>query len=390
MCHKKRVILVASAVACLTGVAVADAPKYSVVELEMFPGSPGAVALDVNEAGDVVGLCTDINYDGHAVLWINGVIHDLGPGIASSINSSRTVIGNHYAQAFIWDPQNGRQNLTLGYDEVSALKINDAGVVAGAVRNYEPYAHWAFRYDGVTLELCAPPQATDSEATALNNMGHVAGNWWGVDQQAAFIHRDGGTTDLGRLTPDWDWAQVIAINDADVMVGEVQRSNPAWVYRAYKFDVNANVFTELPGTMSEANTVARDINLAGQIVGHTDLGTGLLWDSSGELFVLNDLISPSLGWNLLDAAAISENGLICGRGDRNGKTRGYLLIPGACPGDIVSDWQIDLLDLAKLLSAFSSCTGDPSFLVDADFDNDGCVGLSDLTALLAVFGERCE
>lgn len=390
MFHIQRVGPLAGTIVCSTMATIADAPKYSIVELEMLPGSPGAVAIDVNDAGDVVGVCTDANYEGRAVLWIDGAIHDLGPGIARSINSSRTVIGNQYSQAFIWNPHNGRRNLALGYDEVSALKINNAGVITGSVRNYEPYADWAFRYDGVTFELCAPPQATNSEATALNNLGHVAGNWWGVNQQAAFIHRDGSTVDIGRISPAWDWAQVIAINDADVLVGEVQRSNPTWVYRAYKFDVNANVFTELSGTVGDANTVARDINVAGQIVGHTELGTGVLWDSGGALFVLNDLVSPTLGWNLVDAAAVSENGLICGRGDRNGKTRGYLLIPGACPGDVVSDWQIDLLDLAALLSAFSSCSGDSNFLADADFDNDGCVSLADLTTLLAVFGERCE
>ena len=70
----QRAKLSASVIACTTLAAVADAPKYSVLELEMLPGSPGAVALDVNDAGDVVGLCTDANYEGHAVLWIDGAI----------------------------------------------------------------------------------------------------------------------------------------------------------------------------------------------------------------------------------------------------------------------------------------------------------------------------
>ncbi|MBI5865932.1 MAG: S8 family serine peptidase [Planctomycetes bacterium] len=58
-----------------------------------------------------------------------------------------------------------------------------------------------------------------------------------------------------------------------------------------------------------------------------------------------------------------------------------------CPdADINGDCHVDLADLALLLSAFGTCTGDAGFNAAADFDASGCIELSDLSALLAQFG----
>lgn len=57
--------------------------------------------------------------------------------------------------------------------------------------------------------------------------------------------------------------------------------------------------------------------------------------------------------------------------------------PGACVGDINGDGQVDLADLALLLSAFGST--DPA----ADLDGNGIVELADLALILSVFGTTC-
>ena len=59
---------------------------------------------------------------------------------------------------------------------------------------------------------------------------------------------------------------------------------------------------------------------------------------------------------------------------------------GAIPGDLDGDGDVDLTDLAVMLSAFGRCTGDPAYNPRADIDADGCVGLADLATLLANFG----
>jgi hypothetical protein len=55
-------------------------------------------------------------------------------------------------------------------------------------------------------------------------------------------------------------------------------------------------------------------------------------------------------------------------------------------GDIDRDGDVDLADLAAMLSAFGSCAGDAGYVAGADIDASGCVDLSDLAQLLGNFG----
>lgn len=64
-------------------------------------------------------------------------------------------------------------------------------------------------------------------------------------------------------------------------------------------------------------------------------------------------------------------------------------VEAPCVGDLNDDNMVDLSDLAGLLSAFGSSTGDPNFNPLADVDDDGVIGLGDLAGLLANFGLPC-
>ena len=55
-------------------------------------------------------------------------------------------------------------------------------------------------------------------------------------------------------------------------------------------------------------------------------------------------------------------------------------------GDVDADGDVDLGDLALLLSAFGTCAGEAGFNAAADFDQSGCVELGDLATLLGNFG----
>lgn len=62
----------------------------------------------------------------------------------------------------------------------------------------------------------------------------------------------------------------------------------------------------------------------------------------------------------------------------------WAMAPGALPGDLDADSDVDLADLAALLSEFG-CTADCA----ADIDGDGVVDLTDLATLLSHFGAAC-
>jgi hypothetical protein len=58
-----------------------------------------------------------------------------------------------------------------------------------------------------------------------------------------------------------------------------------------------------------------------------------------------------------------------------------------CFGDIDHDGDVDIADLAQLLSNYGTSSG--ATYEDGDLDGDGDVELPDLAALLAVYGTTC-
>jgi hypothetical protein len=58
--------------------------------------------------------------------------------------------------------------------------------------------------------------------------------------------------------------------------------------------------------------------------------------------------------------------------------------------DLDNDGCVNLSDLAALLASYNKCRGDPAFNTFADFDANGCVDLSDLAKLLSHYDAACE
>lgn len=65
------------------------------------------------------------------------------------------------------------------------------------------------------------------------------------------------------------------------------------------------------------------------------------------------------------------------------------LTASPCPGDINGDFIIDLSDLAAVLGAYGTSTGDPGYNAAADLNSDGIIDLSDLAAILGLYGSSC-
>ena len=76
--------------------------------------------------------------------------------------------------------------------------------------------------------------------------------------------------------------------------------------------------------------MANGINDSGLVVGNSSTANAnshaFLYDGS-TMIDLNDLISPTSGWVLLNATAINNSGQIVGSGTIDGQTNAYLLTP---------------------------------------------------------------
>jgi hypothetical protein len=58
------------------------------------------------------------------------------------------------------------------------------------------------------------------------------------------------------------------------------------------------------------------------------------------------------------------------------------------PGDLNGDFKVNLEDLVQLALAYGSKPGDPNWNPNADIDNSGTVGLSDLVILAQHYGQQ--
>ncbi len=243
-------------------------------------------AYGINDAGQVVGQTTVGIYPdqhGHAFLWQNGAITDLGtlPGGsysgASRINSSGQVVGSAFTStgqrhAFLW--QNGTMidlGTLPGDNNSTASDINDAGQVVGHSRLliYDEFGNLIAVYDRAFLW---------DAATGMHDLGTLGG-------AASYAY---------------------AINSAGQVVGEAQAADGAF----YPFRWTPSAANATTGAMAALGAfpgAARDINDSGEVVG-TANGQPVRWDSSG---VAHSLAVLS-GYDSGSAYAINNSGEVAG------------------------------------------------------------------------------
>ena len=280
--------------------------------LPLLVGTDSGYATAADPSGTVVGTVYDSTrlFSDVATIWSGGVAIDLatlvtsgGPATlywANDIDERGRIVvdGIVYGsytrgwRTYLFD---GGTLLDLGVldpssSTSSAVALNDRGVAAGW-STFGPNSHACLFENGHVTDLHVPVVMKDtSSATALNRHGWVVGSYsknpiLGGTPETAFLWDGSAITDLSALSPPM--RRALAINDFGVAVGAT--------YTAVSTPVHA---------CSYENGVVTD---------------------------LNTLVDPALGWLLVVANDIDNEGRITGTGTLNGVDAGWILEPD-CKG----------------------------------------------------------
>ena len=316
-------------------------PKFTAIELPMDS------AIDLNDAGDVVGQRRPAGGWSEAVAWSAGAnVEVLGcpnPPVCyysyypAAMNSTRTVIGRVNNRsgmsywAFRWYVGVGVDSFINISSPTSITDINDAGQIVGG----NPYAPAGAMLisDGVVVYLFGS-NGPVSMASAINNASHITG--YSVPNadhiRHVFLYADGAVQDLGTLDGFSSFAQ--DINMVDEIVGS---ADTAAGTRAFRYaDSRFTDLGSLGGTFSRAN----GINDAGQIVGTSTLAGAdpqaqrAFLHANDRMYDLNDLVGP-LPLPLSEARKINNAGQIianaCAPPGYASDCHAYLLTPVSPP-----------------------------------------------------------
>lgn len=322
------------------------APAYTVQDLGVFTdGGSATLGTGINAAGDVSGYGNHTGGGYTAFRWSNGTLTDLGSlGCGShgnGINNSGTVVGFSNVSCAESDKagvaSNGNSLVDIGnlaFRPTVAYAINTSGQIVGSSVTEHGTGRAFVTGPGGTglqqVDLLAtnePAGAQTLEGHGVNTAGDVVGSAFFSSNacgshDAPFLYTTGNSTieELGGLDCS---GQATGVNDSDVVVG-FEGSH------AFKWDGSIHDLGLPPGM---AISQALAINNGGTIVGASyaaQISPPNAWvDGTGGLRLLNELIDPTLGWNLQVAAGINDNGQIAGYGALNGVTHAFRLTPVA-------------------------------------------------------------
>ncbi len=230
--------------------------------------------------------------------------------------------------------------------------------------------------DGVTLVVGAP---------ADDDMGSTSGS--------AYVFQGSGTlwTQVDKLvasdgSDNAQFGHCATLADDLIVIGAANETNQGYsaAGSAYVFTPGARGWTEAAKLLSSDPGLVDSLGCSVALGADTAIVGARNDDdhgnNSGAAYVYRGL-SDCNGNATLDICDIADGT----SADENGNG-----LPDECdcPGDLDGDGDIDLADLAQLLSNYGTTSGAEH--EDGDVDFDGDVDLSDLAALLSVYGTTCE
>ena len=332
---------------------------YQVVELLPVDGASSA-AFAINDAGQVAGYASTFALQvpftrekEQPSLWAGGSgaplllghLPETDQGIAYGTSESGKVVGTvsdvsinsntGNKKAFLWRVGTGMVELPSRAPNFGIARgVNDQGTIVGNDTSLNRALFWEEPRLPTVFEFPSPPGSL-AVASAVNDAGVTAG--WANDNGTfrAFIWRR-APTGGGILTEDFGQGAIYAINDSGVAAGSRTTGS--------SIDIRPTLFRNRQGydlglLPNSIYGFAFGMNDDGMVVGacfhapSPEGGRAFAWyparigGTTGDMKDLNDLIPADSGWTLIEARDINNLGQIVGWGRRNGKKRGFLLLP---------------------------------------------------------------
>jgi probable HAF family extracellular repeat protein len=351
MVRLMRVSMTASALLGLLGIVTLTSgsalagPSYHITDIGTLGGTV-SVANGINDSGQVVGESTtgqvdaDNNPIRHATLYQAGVMTDLGTlsgtvSRANAINKDGMIVGTSSTTGSMnergFSVVNGTMSpFTPGVDS-EARGVNNGGMFVGVEGAFDAngdYVERAFWANSRGSGLLGTLGGAWASASGVNDSGQIVGTSDLASDATfhAFRHdTDGSIHDLGTLWGDTDMSNARAINDIGSVIGD---SINAQTGQQLGYIYQDGHMTSL-GTLGGPNSWVNGINHSNVVVGQSLTADGSVHAfmySNGVMTDLNSLISPSLGWTLVNASGINSNGTIVGAGyNALGETHGFIL-----------------------------------------------------------------
>ncbi|TVQ11156.1 MAG: tandem-95 repeat protein, partial [Balneolaceae bacterium] len=284
-------------------------------EVFLNAGPSGSQVYGIS-AGVMTGIVMVNDTSGTAHLFSSdGATTELGTlggtfSLGYAINATGQVTGVSTdsagrSRAFITGENGGMTNLsTPGFQFSTGYAVNRDGVVAGMVSN-----PGGVQRAWISGQVKAEP---NSRAYSINTAGDAAGSLESQGEIRAAYWTAGGET-VVLPSGNQPFAEAYSINDAGWVTGAAGPNPPG-------FNSGSSI-SAVPGGLPRSMAAPNE-----SIATIPEQHRAVVWISD-TLFDLNDLIDPTSGWTLLEAAAINSSGQIAGTGIHQGALRAFLLSP---------------------------------------------------------------